>query len=91
MSIFTSVKNRSLQSLANHFLKAYGCKITHLSIGKENKTIVAAIALKGEVRPVLLTLSEVGIISRNKTSFLSFRSIALDREWISTTVNALLK
>ena len=91
MNIFSSLKNNSMKLLANNFLNAYGAEIIDLSIDKENKTISATIALDGEGSPVCITLNGVNIISKDKTSFLSFKTVTVDREWIGTAINTLLK
>jgi hypothetical protein len=91
MNIFNSLRNLSVKLLANNFLKSYGGEIIDLLIDKESKLITATIALKGEVRPVRVTVSGVNTITINERSRLSFENIAVDREWIATAVDTLLR
>jgi hypothetical protein len=91
MTIFTSLKNHAVQSMANKFLKPYGGEIVDLSIDKKNKKISATIALDGEIRSVNVTLYDVKIITQNSATFLSLKNVVVDRAWIGTIINALLQ
>ena len=66
-------------------------RLPNLSIDKKNRQIAVAIALKGEVGPVRITLNEVRIIAKGRTSFLSFKSVTIDREWMNAIINTLLE
>ena len=90
MGIFDSLKNNSVKLLVNNFIKLYGGKIIDMSIDKGAKTITTVVALEGETAPIHISMTGVSIITQNNASYLSFKKIIVDREWINTAINTLL-
>ena len=86
MSLFSDLKNLSIKSIANNFLKPYGGHITDLNIDKESKTITASIDLAGESKPVRISMAGVSVTDHH----LSFKTITVDREWLNTLIGTLL-
>lgn len=79
---FSEIKNYAMKRGVEQLLKEYVTRMVNLSINPATKTVQFSVELKGEDKPIEVTINNYEFDERDGTLFLIIHDLSVSKEWM---------